>query len=73
VIVGLHAERVGLAVAVEEARALLGALRDAQDAVGDVGLAVTTDLQRAPSLSRTAVPAKLHAEQPAWAGFSMGS
>ena len=38
VIVRLHAERIRLAMALEKTCRLLGAERDAQDCIGDVGL-----------------------------------
>ena len=64
VVVRLQAERVGLAVAVEEAHALRGALRDAQDAVGDVGLAAAVHLQPAAFALHDGGAGELHAEHP---------
>ena len=72
-VVGFQAERVGLAVTVEEADHLLHAARNAQDAVGDVGLAAAADLQRRPSLSMIEVPANSTPRIRAWAGLSIGS
>ena len=57
VVVGLETERVGLAVAVQEAGHLLHAARNAQDGVGDVGFAGPLICSRRPSLSMIEVPA----------------
>ena len=74
VVVGFHAERIRLAVAVEEAHPLRGALRHAQDAVGDVGLAAAVHLQPArPRSPSPPCPRSCTPSMRAWAGLSMGS
>ena len=72
VVVGLHAERVGLAVAVEEAHPLRGALRHAQDAVGNVGLAAAVHLQPAAPALDHCRPGEVHAEHPRLRGIDHG-
>jgi hypothetical protein len=72
VIVRLEAERVGLAVTIEEAHSLGRAARDAKDAVGNVGLAATAHL-KAPSFALHGGGAsKLHASHPGLRGIDRG-
>ena len=64
VVVGFEAERIRLVVAVQEAHHLLDALRNAQDAVGDVGFARPADLQMPPLAFDDCGAGELHAAHP---------
>ena len=61
VVVRLGAEGVRLAVAVEETEALVGVLRDAQDAVGDVDLLAAVHLHGAAPALQHGGAGELHA------------